>query len=59
MFGSRDNVARGAPKEAEVREFDVEADDGRILHAYDAGRHRAQVPRSLARQVMPPAWRIT
>ena len=37
MFGSRDNVARGAPKEAEVREFDVEADDGRILHAYDVG----------------------
>jgi pimeloyl-ACP methyl ester carboxylesterase len=37
VFGSLDDFPAGALKEAEVREFDVEADDGRILHAYDVG----------------------
>jgi pimeloyl-ACP methyl ester carboxylesterase len=37
VLGSLDDFAVGAPKEAEVREFDVQVDDGRILHAYDVG----------------------
>jgi pimeloyl-ACP methyl ester carboxylesterase len=37
VFGSLDDFPAGALKEAEVREFDVEVDDGRILHAYDVG----------------------
>ena len=100
-----DDLAAGAPKEAEVRESDLEVDDGRILHTYDvgpterddelvllwhhgtpnigappeplfprlrrwvfvglattvpatAGRHRAQMRRSLARPMMPFEWRI-
>ena len=32
-----DDLAAGAPKEAEVRESDLEVDDGRILHTYDVG----------------------
>jgi pimeloyl-ACP methyl ester carboxylesterase len=37
VFGSVDAFTAGGLKGAELREFDVEADDGRILHAYDVG----------------------
>ena len=37
MAGFLDDFATGTPKEAELREFDVEVDEGCILHAYDVG----------------------